>query len=298
MRSRFILWQVYHPLQAEGGAQVTDKAHILYGQEQGYHIEVVTPDRVNSFLMLEDDVVIASNITADTFPPPLFQNLISRGIKYVFFPHDYAPICKHRLFFPMRPECHSCAQREAWLPILLHSALIIWLSPLHRQGWLFLCPEIRQHPYALIPSPIDPEKFYDMGRPRKDIISAAGLWPFKGRGNLIAWAKEHPEEQVDVCGGIQEDILLPSNVKYIGDFPHAQMNEIFNNYERSLFLPNTPQPFNRFVAESYLSGCKLMGNRLIGCLSYPWFKSREEVARYCSQSPVMFWRAVAPLARV
>jgi len=46
------------------------------------------------------------------------------------------------------------------------------------------------------------------------------------------------------------------------------------------------------VAEAYLAGCEIIGNKLIGALSHSWFKSRKEVEEHCGNSSKLFWEKI------
>jgi len=275
-----------------GGAQLSDRAHFLKGVKRGHDLSILTP---NSDITMEDlmrcEVLIASN--------PLFMNITSfkeimgHNIPYIWFFHDYAPLCKYRLFYPMRDTCKLCYLKERWLPVFLKSRLIIWLSPLHRESWLYICPELEDIRYHLAPSPVNVELFSDLGLERKGAISVESLHPFKGREHVIKWANDHQEVDITfVSGNPLPEEPLPLNCKVMGAVPYRAMNELYNKHEMFLHLPQSPSPFDRCVVEAYLAGCKVIGNELIGALSYSWFKSRRDVSIECSSSSTFFWEAV------
>jgi len=243
-------------------------------------------------LLTDNSPIIISNVSQFS-RPEIFQRLLEKKKPCIWFFHDYWPIAKYRLHYPMLEKCKTCYRRDLWLSVLLEAKLLIWLSPLHRESWLFTCPELRDRPYAIVPSPIDSKVFYDMKLPRKGVICVSSLFPFKGRDNVLQWAKGHPEIQVEIMSGNPlPDEPLPPNCKDIGGQPFHLLNEIFNKHEIFLHLPGTPQPFDRAVAEAYLAGCDIIGNKLIGALSYDWFTSREEVANHCGSASTLFWEKV------
>jgi len=275
-----------------GGAQLTDKAHFLEGTRRGHDLKIWNPvAEVSEDDLTPEVLVIASN--PHFLPADTFQFMLDRGVPYVWFLHDYLPVCKYRLFYPLRDSCVDCYLKERWLPYLLGAKMIIWLSPLHRDSWLRICPELEIMPYHLSPSPVDPNSFYDMGMERSGAIAVESLHPFKGRDQVLKWAEEHPEVQIDFLGGNpMPQIPLPPNCKDVGSVPGNKMNEVYNHYETFLHLPQNPSPFDRTVAEAYLAGCKIIGNELIGALSYVWFSSREQVAECCRNSSRIFWERV------
>ena len=272
-----------------GGAQITDRAHFLEGIRRGHDIHIWSPESgIDDYDLHGDVKVIASNpvfLHVDTF-----QLLLDRSIPYVYFFHDYMPVCKYRLFYPMKESCKSCYLKERWLPYLVKSKMLIWLSPLHRESWLWVCPELEGVPFHLSPSPVNPDSFYDLGLPRQGVISVESLHPFKGRDQVLKWAVEHPEVEVDIVGGNPEpNSPLPPNCKDIGQVSGSKMNEVYNQHKVFLHLPQNPSPFDRTVAEAYLAGCDVIGNELIGALSYDWFSSREQVAEHCRNSSRLLW---------
>ncbi|MBU2534475.1 MAG: hypothetical protein KKB37_17180 [Alphaproteobacteria bacterium] len=274
-----------------GGAQNTDRMHFFEGIRRGYESFIVTPQGDINAILVDNEPLIISN--ASMFSIEVFQHLMKRDKPCVWFFHDYWPIARWRLYYPMLEKCKTCYRREVWLPILMKAKLMIWLSPLHRKSWLWTCPELEERPYAIVPSPVDPKQFHDLSNKRKGVISVNSLLSFKGRDNVLKWAKEHPEERIDFIGGNEHpDIPLPSNCQDLGLWSFWTLNELYNKYETLLHLPGTPQPFERTVPEAYLAGCNIWANRLVGALSYDWFKSREEVVEHCSNAPKLFWEEI------
>ena len=287
------MWtQDFDVLTAGGGAQLTDRAHFLEGLKRGHNLSMWTPQsEISVDEVSQDTLVLASNpcfLSAN-----VFHMLKSRGVDYIWFFHDYAPACKYRLFYPMRTTCKSCYLKERWLPVFIASEMIIWLSPLQRESWLWLYPELESTPYYLSPSPVDVDSFFDMGLPRQGVIVVEGLHPFKGRAHILRWIEGNPGVKVTAVGADPTVASgLPPNVEVINYVPYGQMNELYNRHEALLHLPQSPSPFDRTTVEAYLAGCRIIGNINIGALSYPWFKSREEVRDHIKNSSKEFWEQV------
>ena len=285
-----IFWaQDFDFLTHPGGAQLTDRAHFLEGIRRGHDLRVWNPmAEINDEDLVQGVNVVASNPAF--LPADAFQLMMDKGIPYVWFLHDYLPVCKYRLFYPLQELCLDRYLKERWLPMLLGAKLIIWLSPLHRNSWLVNCPELETVTYHLSPSPVNVDSFYDMKIERSGTIAVESLHPFKGRDQILKWAMEHPEVQVDILGGNpMPQIPLPPNCKDMGSVPSGRMNEVYNHYETFLHLPQNPSPFDRTIVEAYLAGCKVIGNELIGALSYTWFTSRDNVRLGCGGSSDEFW---------
>lgn len=276
-----------------GGAQLTDRAHFLEGVRRGHDLEIWTPHSEAALDSLgAGDIVLASNPVF--IHHEVFLGLLDRGARVVWFLHDYQPLCRWRLFYPMQEECRSCHRKERWLPILLKARLIIWLSPLHRESWLWTCPELAGVPHHLSPSPVNPDRFHDMGLPRQGVVAVESLHPFKGRKHVLRWAQEHPEVPITfLAGNPFPNDGLPPNCRVVDQVPGWRMNEVYNRHQVMLHLPQSPSPFDRAVPEAYLAGCRIVGNSLVGALSWPFFQEgREGVAQALRESPTRFWEAV------
>lgn len=285
-----VLWlQDLDPFTMDGGAQITDRAHITYGLRRGHDIDiavgVVEPARIRMA-----DLVAVSACT--TFPLSVFQDIADAGTPEVWFFHDYATLCKFRLFYAMRPKCKVCYLRDRWVPIMSRARLLIWLSPLHRRTMLYMAPELAQVPYALVPSPVSDKDFYPMGLERRGTLAVNAALSFKGGALFQDWVASHPDEPVTLVGA-KPEMRLSSNVTYLGVVPYTGMNDVYNRHERFLHLAERSQPFERTVAEAYLAGCRLTVNGNIGAVSWPFFKKgRVEVGRVLAGSSQKFWRAI------
>lgn len=289
---RVLWWQDLDFFSVTGGAELTDRAHCIYGLRKGHEISLATPSAGDEeALFAPCDIVIVSNATA--FRLEAFQRLQELGRPYAWFVHDYFPICRWRLFFPMNGKCR-CYLKDRWLPILLGARLLIWLSPLHRESWLWAAPELKDKPFALVPSPVDGRAFHDLGLAREGVVAVNSMMAFKGRANIVQWIRDHPEEKVTLVGGDEvPDDTLPPNATRAGMVPQHQMNEVYNRHQAFLHLPSSPMPFDRTVAEAYLAGCRIIGNELIGALSWSFFREgRDAVRSTLANSPRLFWEVV------
>ncbi|RKY54168.1 MAG: hypothetical protein DRP92_01795 [Candidatus Neomarinimicrobiota bacterium] len=283
---RFVWIQDLNFLQnPSGGAQASDYQHFIYGLKRGYNQVLITPENYQNIPVQENDILILSNITRFGA-----ERFLDKPNKIIMFHHDYN-FCKWRLYFPMADKCFNCFYLPEWKKLYQKAALNIFLSPLHYEMHKKLFGDAIE-PHVLVPSPVDPNKFYDMGKERtKDVVTVNGHLPFKGRDNLIKFAKENPNRQISIIGP-PPDFELPPNCEYIGFVPNNKLNEILNDYRYYLELPNTPQPLNRTACEAYLAGCKLITTNLLGFASWGW-RSREEVVKNIGENASKkFWDAI------
>ena len=268
-----------------GGAQASDWGHYQYGLKKGHEQILITPQNWQSVQVQGEDVLILSNIRS--FGPERF---LDKPNKIITFNHDYW--CRYRLFYPRLEKCiKSCAYKEPWEKLFKKAKLNIFLSPLHYKMHKEVFGDAIE-PHALVPSPVDPEKFYDMKKEReKDVLTVNTALPFKGKANLIAWANNNPDRKITVVGA-RSDVPLPSNCEYIGVVPYAEMPELYNKHKFYLELPSTPQPMNRTACEAYLCGCSLITNNLLGFMSWGW-KLRDDVrGNVGSNASKRFWKSI------
>lgn len=284
------------PLDAGGGAQSTDRTMVLEGVRRGHDIQVIAPNINLDALNASYDLAIISNCRSFNIAE-VSKSLRERKIPWVLFHHDYMQ-CKWRLYYPLEEKCRTCFLRERWLPVFREAILNVWLSPLHRRTALFSYPELRDRPYALVPSPVSPTEFYPMDLPRVGAVAVNAALDFKGRRLFVEWAKAHPDTPITLVGQEpDEDFDAPSNVKFVGPVPQHAMNAVYNAHETFLHLPDHRMPFDRTVAEAYLAGCHIVGNANVGALSWPFFKQgREAVVQAMLESPKRFWTAVGRAA--
>lgn len=284
---KFAWLQDMCPWECGGGAQLTDRAHMTYGIRRGHDITLVTP--AVQAMSMKVDAIIISNATQFRLD---HLEMLARERPVIWFFHDYWP-CKWRLYYPMLKKCEDCYLRSRWVPLFQASAMAIWLSPLHRNAFLYVYPELETMPHICCPSPVDGQVFHDMGLERQGVVSIEGLHDFKGRRNILAWAEAHPDVLVDCIGGNQyPDKPLPPNTRYIPEIPNWELNEFLNRHEALLHLPQSPSPFDRTTAEAYLAGCSIIGNQHIGALSFPWWTDRESVRQALKDSSLQFWSAI------
>jgi len=290
-----ILWLSDLPM-GMGGAASTDERIVKEGLRRGYDMSVILPQ--HGSIPAEADLLIVSN--AAGFPESQLSRACGRT-PYVVFLHDYWPLCKWRLYYSAMPKCRRCKNKALALRLLSQSKLIFWLSPLHRQYWLKSCPELEERPHALIPPCVDPEPFekcrsstVKLSSDDKSALGVNCLLDFKGRENVVKYAREHPEINFTFVGG--SDIppeLLPPNCRYVGPKPSSEMPKLYATHTCFIHLPSTPQPGERTVLEAYFSGAKLILNELVGILSYnlDW-SDRPSVKRFVLEAPRRFWQEV------
>lgn len=296
MIEKYVWMQDFDVFTSGGGAQLTDRAHLTEGFRRWHDLHLITGKGNHvDYVFLENALVIASNPNFAT--REFFEDIHEHGIPFVYFFHDYWPLCKWRLYFPGTEKCARECPNLPWLNILDKAKLLIFMSPVHRKAMVETFPQLRDVPYTLSPSPVSSRMFFDMELERKGVIGIESLNSFKGRTAFILWAEEHPEVPVTAIGG--NDMphkALPPNIKYIDYVPQHQLNELLNKHEALLHLPVSPSPFDRTCAEAIFAGCKIIGNENVGALSYDWFTDAYNVKCHCDASPGQLWDVLEKIA--
>lgn len=272
-----------------GGAEMSDRAAYLYGLQKGHNLQLLNPESTQMLSMDKSDLLVISNAARFDF------NWILRAASlkpYILYLHDYFPICKYRLFYPMLEKCKKCKNLEFTKPFVLKSALNVFLSPLHLDAWSFCIPEVKDHPYIIHPSPVDVDLFKPVPGVQRNPRAGIVINPaeFKGFNNIIKYCETHRDITFTFVGGLPENARLSPNCAYTGRVPNERMPGMLAQASYYVELPDTPQPYNRTCLEARLMEVPhLILNDNIGALSYPWFRSDTETIRKEIREAVPKW---------
>ena len=273
-----------------GGAEMSDRSAYLYGVEKKKHnMQLINPESHGVLNIQNTDMSIISNATRFDY------NWILKVVctkPYVMYLHDYWPLCKYRLFYPMLDKCKKCKNIDNVKQLLLNSVLNIFLSKTHFDAWCFAIPELKDHPYHLHPSPVNLDLFKPLSevkrKPNAGLVVNA--LEFKGVKNTVEYCKNHPKLTFSFVGGLAQDTKLPPNCAHIGAVPFNKMPSLFAQAGYYVELPDTPQPFNRTALEARLMEIPhLIINKNVGALSYPWYKKDIKTVRKHIQEAVPNW---------
>lgn len=272
-----------------GGAEMSDRKAYIYGLKKGYDINLVNPENANKLAVNAVEMFVISNAARFNFS---WLSKAVSGKPYVMYLHDYYPLCKYRLFYPMLEKCKKCKSIESVKPMLLNSILNIFLSPLHFKSWCFTIPELKDHPHHIHPSPVDLDLFKPIPGVKRNPNAGLVVNPaaFKGAKNTVEYCKNHPKITFTFVGSPVEGIKLPPNCVQAGYVPTPRMPGMFAQANYYVELPDTPQPYNRTVLEAKLTEVpNLILNKNIGALSYPWFNKDIKIVRKHIQEAVPKW---------
>ena len=294
MRVAYI--QDLNPFLHGGGAQATDQEIVKEAFRRGYDVDLITPE---NFHEPQCDLVIFSNCHALMYNMGSNMLKIAEKAPYVCFHHDY--FCKYRLFYPMEEKCKSCVYLGPWRKLYHNSVLNIFMSPLHREGFLYVMPELEKYPYALVPSCINPKDYEckEVIDPKENQVCGVNvLLDFKGKNNIVKYVQQHPELSFIFAGGVEGEVLLPHNAKYVGPKSREELVKLYAESEYLIHLPSS-SPFDRIPVEFLIANPKgkLITNRNVGSLSYEGVVengklNRQELIRLVSTAPQTFWNEV------
>jgi len=176
------------------------------------------------------------------------------------------------------------------------------MSPLHRTAWLNSIPNLADHSYALVSSAINPVDYRPKERvdmKHNTVVGVNVLLEFKGKTSVLKYSQEHPELSFTFCGGLEGEVILPQNCKFIGPKNRQELVQLYAESEYLIHLPSQPSPADRVPVEFLIANPngKLVTNRNVGILSYPNViqdgkVNREELIRLVSTAPQTFWKEV------
>jgi len=263
-----------------GGAQRTNEEIIKHAPEYGFKITKIKTTLIDNYTLSEFDFLILNNIRYLQIDK--LKEIIEK-YKYIRYEHDYLDT-----FLP----------EKLVQEIFDRAILNIFLSPLHF--------EIHDKKYKIRniyiqPSPVDTDKFYIRNKEQNNrILYAGGIALHKGIINLFDYARRNPEKMIDLYGWIEDPDLinhLESNCFYKGAISYDEMPELYQKYSFFIHLPIWEEPFGRTIIEAYLSGCQLITNNNIGCLSYGWnFGDYQFIKQKMDEAPHLFWKKIKSLS--
>jgi len=275
-----------------GGAEMSDREAYMHGMKSGHTMQLYIPESARMFAPGPTDLSIISN--AARFDLNWIVNTVCAK-PYIFYAHDYFPLCRYRLFYPMLEKCKKCMNLDSAKKIALNSALNIFLSPLHFDAWCYAIPELKDRPHHIHPSPVNLELFKPRSEVKRNpnaglVINAAA---FKGAKNTVEYCAKHPEITFTFCGG-QPEAQLPPNCTFVGYVPTLSMPSMFNQASYYVELPDTIQPFNRTVLEARLMEVPhIVINKNIGAASYDWFKEdTASIRKRIAEAVPNLWKKI------
>ena len=214
----------------------------------------------------DPDLLMVGNLTS--YGPEIIPEL--RRQPFIFYAHDSG--------VNLHPQVRDVLLAEA--------ATVCLAGPDAQRAYSFPVGA----PVAHIPPALDLAPFRAAAArktPRTGNIYIGTIHPFKGTGDVIAWAREH-EQHVDFYGWGDmepEDYCHPR-----GPVAYHEVPALLASYERFIFFPRVYEPFCRTIPEAAAAGCEVITNDRAGC--HYWMRERPDDLERGAE---MMWRLVESL---
>lgn len=261
-----IAWVHDNTLQevASGGAERTNSL-LVQAIPDDLELSFLTPSLLTDKDMLKSDLLIVSNVK-------LF------GVEQLKWIDDTnKKIRVERDYWNLIDDTHKPYKKSIWEG----SVAGVFTSPAHRDEYLKLHPGIT-FPDTLftIPSPIETYNFWR--RKKENIIVYIGALDIhKGIVDVLEWAKTQGLIViVHGQGRLRRWVASHPNARYGGVISYDAIAQLLGKAMMFIHRPVWVEPYGRTVIEARLSGCQLLLNDRIGCLSYDWWGEENSYLRY------------------
>lgn len=268
--------------QRQGGAQVSNKILIDKGKELGLDIKEHDHNSSITDFFSHYDLVINSNLEAISKISPEKIPLILK------LPNSF------------RLEHDSCSYLQDDVRLELFSAAnkTFFLSDYHYSFFKDLYGDYF-HNVEIVYDAVDTSKFKKSTEEKKhDVVYCGYLHPLKGLNNLLRFASQNPDRNIDIFGWgeISPDRIFKDypNIKFNGPRDYADIPAILQSAKAIFHHPIVREPFCRMVGEAILCGVEdIIGDKSkIGAylefekVGYDAFKNS------CENAPSLFWEKI------
>lgn len=151
--------------------------------------------------------------------------------------------------------------------LFAHSALNVYLSPLHQKTIEAILGDARGRAAFVLKPMIDSNVFYDQKLERDiDYLFVGVIGEAKG---LAAMRERFRDANIHFVGKLAPGETLDFGIHH-GSVPYGEIPHFMNRAKNFVFLPRWPEPQGRVVTEAALCGCKLITNQNVGATSFPF----------------------------
>tara|TARA_R110001583_G_scaffold20603_6_gene79147 strand:- start:799 stop:1656 length:858 start_codon:yes stop_codon:yes gene_type:complete len=265
-----------------GGAQRSNAIVIEEGRKRGHTIVEMFYDSNPLLIHYGYDVVISSNL--ETFSQA-YSNII-----------DFLNSCDNHA--RLEHDANRYLSQESRKKLWENCRISFFLTEFHRDMFFENYGEDYFQNIEIVPDPLDPEVFYDMGKEREDKTLYVGfMHPLKGTDNFIGQARANPSKEFVVAGWSQDgtyeaQIKQLDNVEFLGRVDHSKMTDLYNSYKNLYYMPEYYEPFCRSVGEALMCGMSIESNDIVGSLHFHEKAGKEEFVSQCGRAPEIFWEKI------
>ena len=224
--------------QREGGAQVSNNILIKKGKELGYEIKEHSHSSSVTDFLTSYDLVINSNLEVISKISPEKLPFILKMPNSIRLEHDS---CSY-LHDDIRLELFSKSKKN------------YFLSNFHFDFFKKLYGDYF-HDVEIIYDPIDTQVFKKSDCDKQyDVVYCGYLHHLKGFNNLLKFAKENPNRNIDIFGWADFSTKgffdKYPNIKHNGQIDHSEIAQVFQKSNAIFHSPIVNEPFCRMVAEA------------------------------------------------
>lgn len=265
--------------QMNGGAQVSNNLIIEKGRELGFEIIEHNYNSSAINLIYNYDLIISSNLNIISRTSPHILNFIINHKNHIRLEHD---------------SCHYLT--DNYRKLLFESSKInFFLSDFHINFFIENYGDYFKN-IEIVYDPIDTSIFYKNNLENKyDIVYCGFLSEAKGYKNLLNFAIENPNRNINIFGWCEEKQIIENlkNQKNIFLHPKISHKETAIIFQQSKFIYHSPilnEPFCRMVAEALLCGCEFIGDDAkIGSLQEFRKYGMQHFSEKCNNAANIFW---------
>lgn len=255
----------------DGGAEKVDYMIRELGKKLGLQIDHHTENPGDGY-----DAYILGN--THLWPPEKIVDMMNFK-KFAYFRHD--PLVRDYTWHLVK-QAHVMIFPSPGLRPFYETR--IPLTRVMYQPWASI--EEEWNKYALSPMKED------------HILYIGDLNRYKGIQNIMRYATDHPEMKFKIYGrNIENVVFNQPNIQYFGWLPENKIPEILGKAKTWIQLPGMIDPFPQMFIKAYLSGCEIIVNKNLGCLSYKdWdWNNPEDIKKKLKEYQDTFWQRLSDL---
>lgn len=266
-------------IKAIGGSQTSNRYIIEEGRSRGH--KIVTHNHAGSIVdfVMPYDAIITSNLE----------------IIYAFRKEKIQYIKAHPNHIRVERDSAHYFSDEDRKSLFESAKKTFFLTEYHFNFFKELYGDYFVNP-QIVPSYIDTSIFKDEGLEKTfDVVYCGYLHRWKGKNDIIKFAKENPNRKVDIFGWADYNVApefdgIP-NLKFHGQRDKFQIAEILKKTHAIFHCPHVREPLCRMVAEALLCGVRnFIGNpdRIGAWHDFNKFGSKEFANRF-DNAANLFW---------
>jgi len=259
-----------------GGAEISNAYLRELGNQLGFYIELITPQKFDYSFLLTCDIVIINNFYEfeNEQYQKIYKVIYELRKPYIKYDHDHREV--------KRP--HLSRQ------LFTLSKKNIFFSPAHEKlFYSSLGEHIKQHSIRL-PVAIDINKYVNKNLQReKDSVLVPCLR--KCLNNFKFYYEQNKNKKYTVIlDGISNIYRGEKEIKYLTRVNQDMMIDLYNAHEIVYHCPDTFWAGERVIFESVLCGCQYISNDNAGHTS--WNFNTDSIKVILSKANYDFWKVV------